>query len=219
MIDLVKMENTVTVIHGFKGDGKTTACTLFLALEKLRNPHRKVYANYKLFFESSFLNGRDMIENREIFANAIIGLDEIHEYADSRDSGTPQNKRVCDFFLQSRHFGALIYGTDQYKDQYDKRIRRIVDYDIVTTNLFIDSDQDGDDDIFRITILNRRRPDLRPVTRDLYMKPVFDLFDSSDRINPFLYTKEQEKAWRYKIAGIPQKTRKKIQKEAPRTVA
>jgi hypothetical protein len=208
---MVKRENTITMIHGFKGDGKTSACTLFLMLEKWRNPYATIYSNYKLFFDAHFLHGRDMIENRELFEGAIIGIDELHEYADSRDSGTPQNKRVCDFFLQSRHYGANIYGTDQYKDQYDKRIRRIVDYDIVMTNLFIDSDGDGDDDVFRMTILHRRRPDLRPTTRDVYMKPVFDQYDSTDRINPFLYTKEQETAWRRKIAGLPPKKTRKAQ--------
>jgi hypothetical protein len=197
---MVKVENTVTMIHGFKGDGKTSTLTFFLLMEKLQRPIARLYANYKLFFESAFLDGRDMIEHRELFKDAVIGIDELHEYADSRDSGTPQNKRVSDFFLQSRHFGANIYGTDQFKDQYDKRIRRIVDYDVVVRNLFVDSDKDGDDDIFEMTILNRRRPDCRPVVRRLYMKPVFDLYDSSDRIDPFLYTKKEEHRWREDIA-------------------
>lgn len=197
----MKRENTVTGIHGFKGDGKTATCSFFMYLEKTMRPNVKLFANYKLDFgDASFLHGQDMIENRDMFENAVIAIDELHEYADSRDSGTPQNKRVADFFLQSRHFGANIYLTDQYKDQYDKRIRRICDYDIVVTNMYIDSDGDGDDDLFQITVINRRRPDLGASTRILYLKPVFDLYDSTDRIDPFVYTKKDVEKWRNDIA-------------------
>lgn len=197
----MKRENTITAIHGFKGDGKTSVCTLFMYLEKLNRPWVKLYANYKLKFgDASFLHGQDMIENRTLFNDAVIAIDELHEYADSRDSGSAQNKRISDFFLQSRHGGTNGYITDQYKDQYDKRIRRICDYDAVVTNLYVDSDHDGDDDLFRVTIINRRRPDLGAVTRDIYLKPVFDLFDSEDRIDPFIYTKKDSEKWRNDIA-------------------
>jgi hypothetical protein len=104
-----------------------------------------------------------------------------------------QNKRVADFFLQSRHTRSNVYYTTQFKDQVDKRIRRITDIDIVCENLFIDTDNDGDDDLFKINMVDRRRPDISGISRVVYAKPVFDLFDSTERINPFVFTRKQEK--------------------------
>jgi hypothetical protein len=53
----------------------------------------------------------------------------------------------------------------------------------------IDSDGDGDDDIFRITIKDRRILDRPVITRKIYAKPLFSMYDSTHRINPFEYKK------------------------------
>jgi hypothetical protein len=86
-----------------------------------------------------------------------------------------------------------VYYTTQFKDQVDKRIRRITDIDIVCENLFIDTDQDGDDDLFKIKMVDRRRPDMNSIDRLIYAKPVFEMFDSTERINPFVFSKKEEK--------------------------
>jgi len=179
-----------------KGSGKTTMLSLFLYLESLMKVRKNLFSNYRLNFPFRWLEGKDMVELTDKLLDAAIGIDELHEYADSRNSGTLQNKRVSDFFLQSRHTRSNVYYSTQYKDQIDKRIRRITDIDVVCENLFIDSDRDGDDDIFRMTYLDRRRPELSPVTKDIYATPLFNLFDSTERINPFVFTKKDEKKWR-----------------------
>jgi len=193
---MVKAENVVVGIYGFKGDGKTTTLTLFLVLEAEEGDRKNFFSNYRIKRrEFKWLKGHDMIELTKKLDDSAIGIDELHEYADCRDSGSFQNKRVADFFLQSRHTRSNVYYTTQFKDQVDKRIRRITDIDIVCENLFIDSDGDGDDDMFRITIINRRRPDQKPKTLEFYAKPIFDLFDSTERINPFVFNKVDEKKW------------------------
>lgn len=204
---MVKAENIVVGIYGWKGSGKTTALTLFLWLESLQSSRKNLYCNYKLKFPFQWLAGQDMIELTDKLMDAAVGIDELHEYADARASGTMQNKRVADFFLQSRHTRSNVYYTTQYKDQVDKRIRRITDIDIVCENLFIDSDHDGDDDVFRMTYLDRRRLDQLPIVKDFYARPIFDMFDSTERINPFIFTKKDEKKWRDDIAyRTPKKT-------------
>lgn len=191
---MVKAENTVVGIYGHKGAGKTTTMALFLFLDSFI--FEKLRCNIFMQLENfEFLQGKDMIELTDKLNHSVIGIDELHEYADSRNSNSFQNKRVADFFLQSRHTSSDIYYTTQYKDQVDKRIRRITDIDIVSENLYIDSDRDGDDDMFQITISNRKRPDVKPKTLTYYAKPIFDIFDSTERVNPFVFTKKQEKTW------------------------
>ncbi len=203
----MKAENSVVGIYGWKGAGKTTALTLFLYLELLSGFRSNLFSNYKLKFAFSWLNGHDMIELNTKLNDSAIGIDELHEYADSRNSGTLQNKRVSDFFLQSRHTKSNVYYTTQYKDQVDKRIRRITDIDVVCENLFKDLDQDGDDDCFRITITDRRQTEVTtPKEIVFYAKPIFDLFDSTERINPFVFSKKKEKEWKEHVSKIPKKS-------------
>jgi len=187
---MAKRTNIVTGLYGWKGAGKTLIMTLFLYLEYLADRH--VYNNYQLEFEFEWLKGHDMVELASHLSNAAVGIDELHEYADCRNSGTLQNKRVSDFFLQSRHRNANIYYTTQYKDQVDKRIRRITDIDIICENLHIDSDQDGDEDMFRFTMKDCRITPPVIITRTLYAKPLFDMYDSGEIINPFTYKKKKE---------------------------
>lgn len=202
---MVKAVNSVVGFYGWRGAGKTTALTLFAFLEHIANNNKPIFSNYKLNFNFQWLNGQDMIDLNNKLDNSAVFIDELHEYADSRNSGTLQNKRVADFFLQSRHTKSNIYYSTQFKDTIDKRIRRITDIDIVCENLFMDLDNDGDDDLFKITIADRRLPNLHPKEMKFYAKPLFDMFDSTEKINPFLFSKNQEKDWKNKISKIPLK--------------
>lgn len=200
---MVKAENTVTGVYGWKGGGKTTVLTLFMYLEHMLGLKKNMFCNYKLNFSFDWLKGADMIDLTDKLNDSAIGIDELHEYADSRNSGTLQNKRVADFFLQSRHTNSNVYYSTQFKDQVDKRIRRITDIDIIVENMFLDSDKDGDDDVFRMTYCDRRIPDMKPIVRVFYAKPVFSMFDSTERINPFVFDKKQEQEWKKKAVNIP----------------
>jgi len=200
---MVKSENIVCGLYGWKGAGKTVSLSLFLLIEHLQHLRSRLFCNYKLEFPFEWLAGRDMIELERTLDDSVIGIDELHEYADARNSGSLQNKRVSDFFLQSRHFACDIFYSTQYKDQVDKRIRRITDIDIVCENLFTDLDGDGDDDLFQLTIKDRRMPESAVRQMRYYAKPVFDLYDSTERINPFVFSRKDEQKWREKASKTP----------------
>lgn len=199
---MVKAENIIAGLYGWKGSGKTVSLTLFLLIESLQRSRSRIFCNYKLEFPFEWLVGTDMITLEKTLNDSVIGIDELHEYADARNAGSLQNKRVADFFLQSRHFCCDIFYTSQFKDQVDKRIRRITDIDIVCENLYIDLDKDGDDDCFQLTIKDRRLPESAVRQLRYYAKPVFDLYDSTERINPFVFNKSQEKQWREKTSQV-----------------
>lgn len=200
---MVKAENNIVGIYGWKGSGKTTSLTLFMILEYLTGMRKKIFSNYKLNMPFQWLSGHSLIALDQTLDNSSLAIDELHEYADSRNSASLQNKRVADFFLQSRHFNCDIYYTTQFKDQVDKRIRRITDIDVIAENLFWDSDDDGDDDMFRITIKDNRCRDTKVKELTFYAKPVFDCYDSTERINPFVFSKEEAKEWEKNMADAP----------------
>jgi hypothetical protein len=202
-----KAENVVVGLYGWKGSGKTTALTLFAFLEHSAGDRTKLFSNYKLEFDFEWLQGSDMVELTDKLNDSAIFIDELHEYADSRNSGNLQNKRVADFFLQSRHTRSNVYYSTQFKDQVDKRIRRITDVDIVCENLFRDTDHDGDDDLFRLTMVDRRMSDIPARVLDFYAKPIFDLFDSTERINPFIFSRKKEKEWKDNVEKITKTSR------------
>lgn len=187
---MAKAENIITGIYGFKGAGKTLIMTLLVLMEWNMKLRPKTYSNYELAWDFEYLKGEDMATLAQKLSNSIIAIDELHEYADCRNSHSLQNRRVATFFLQSRHTNSNIYWTSQYKDQVDKRIRRITDIDIVAENLYIDSDGDGDDDMFRFVLRDHRNDYI--TSRTIYAQPIFDLYDSTERINPFVWNKKKK---------------------------
>jgi len=188
-----KATNVVTGIYGWKGGGKTLIMTLFLLMEWEQAMRPKIFSNYALALPFQYLQGKDMTTLNEKLGDSLIAIDELHEYADSRNSQSLQNRRVATFFLQSRHTNSNVYYTTQFKDQIDKRIRRITDIDIICENMHIDSDNDGDEDMFKVTINDHRGGTARVKTLELYGAGLFNLYDSTYRINPFVWENNKKK--------------------------
>lgn len=185
---MTKAENIITGCYGHKGHFKTTTGVLFTWLENMRGTRKHLYSNIELKISNfKFLKGDDLVTLDKKLDDSIIFIDELHEYADCRDSMSIQNKRVAHFFLQSRHTKSNIYYTTQYKDQVDRRIQRITDVDIICENIYYDRDNDGHDDLARITIIDKRGTGYKPISKILYMKPIWELFDSTERVNPFVF--------------------------------
>ena len=184
-------ENTIIGIYGNKGDGKTTLLSFFLYNAYLKRKKEYLFSNYELNFTFNWLNAYELILNWDKFENSIIGIDELHDYVDSRNSSSIQNRLICSWFLQSRHTESDIVFSTQFPDQVDKRIMRIVDIDIICKNINVDIDNDGFMDVFKINILDNRK--CTDNTKYFYAQPIFNLFNSKSKINPFFIAKEKQK--------------------------
>jgi hypothetical protein len=196
----MKAENLIIGICGHKGSGKTTLLTFFAYSEFKSKNKPSLFSNYKLNFNFKWLDAFSLLINWDAFKNSSIIIDELHEYADSRNSSSMQNRLISAWFLQSRHTSSNIYYSTQFFDQVDKRIRRITDIDIMCENLKTDIDNDGDDDLFKFIIYDTR--DRKFTERLFYAKPIFDMYDSTERINPFMISKEKQKELLKKIECV-----------------
>lgn len=175
--------NLVVGILGNKGGGKTLTLYMLLKLEYLLG--KKVYTNFEVDFPHEILDINKLINLDEEIINSAIGITEIHMICDSRRSGRPQNLQFSYFVTQSRHRSVNLYYDSQFGRQFDVRIRENTDINIISENLFIDSDNDGDNDVFRLVIQDKR---ILPVTYKqllLYGKPLFGKYNTDVIVNPF----------------------------------
>ena len=178
------MQNVVIGIFGYKGSGKTLLMVLLLYMEHLMN--KKILVNMlDIGFPSEVLDPDDLINLSEELMGCTIGIDELHTIADSRRSGGIQSIQIANFILQSRHRGVNVIYTDQYQGQDDKRIRDNTDVKIIAKNLYIDSDNDGNYDMFEYTIIDLRTEDVKKLT--IYGKPIFDMYSDAEIINIYDY--------------------------------
>jgi len=182
--------NLVVGIKGLKASGKTLLLTWLLFREYLMG--KKIYVNYKVFFPHELINVQKMVTLNIELQNAVIGIDELHMICDSRRSGKKQNILMTYFILQSRHRSVNFYYTTQFDGQVDKRIRDNTDINMVCENLYVDSDDDGFNDLFRIIIQDKRFRPIKFKQKILYGKPVFKLY-SSDFIVDIFTMKELDK--------------------------
>jgi len=177
---VVPIENVVIGIFGFKGSGKTLLMVLLAYIEHLSG--KRILMNMRdLSFPTEIIDPDDLISLASWLSDCTICIDELHTVADSRKSLRDQNIGISNFFLQSRHRGTNIIYTEQFQGQAEKRIRDNTDIKIVSTNLQIDSDNDGIFDMFEYTIMDMRLQTANTIK--IYGKPVFDMYSSSEIVN------------------------------------
>jgi len=184
-----EQNNIVVGVEGLKGGGKTLVMTFLLLQEYLKG--KKVYTNYKVNFPHEYIDIQKLVKLDISLKNAVIGIDEIHMIADSRRSGNKKNMLISYFILQSRHRNVNFYYTTQYQTQTDKRIRENTDINIVCENLYVDSDEDGMNDLFRLIVQDNRFMQIKQ--KILYGKPYFDMYDSSWIVDIFTMKKTKRK--------------------------
>lgn len=175
--------NLVIGFKGYKGSGKTLAMTLFLYLEYKKG--KKIYTNYPVNFPHEYIDVQKLVDLDEQIQNAVIAIDELHMICDSRRSSSKQNMLMSYFVLQSRHRSVNFYYTTQLDGQIDVRIRDNTDINVICQNLFIDSDNDGLNDTFRLLFQDRRFGYIINYERKLYGKPVFDMYTGDEIIDIF----------------------------------
>lgn len=179
---------TVYGFYGFKGSGKTLSMVLLAYILYLSG--KKIISNIRLFFPFEWIDVKDIVELSPNLENAVVLLDEIHMIADSRQPTSLQNRCITYFFLQSRHRNCDILYTTQQAGQGDIRIRKNTDVKVICENLKLDSDGDGEYDIFKMILNNV--VDRIVVEKIIYGFPVFSLYNSKEIVNPFVYINKQE---------------------------
>ena len=175
--------NLVVGIKGLKGSGKTLFMTILLYQEHLKG--KKIFTNYKVYFPHEIIDVNKMVELDIELKNSAIGLDELHMICDARRSGKKQNILMSYFILQSRHRSVNFYYTTQFDRQVDARIRENTDINMVCENLFIDTDGDGLNDLFRIMVQDRRFRPIKFKQKLIYGQPFFQMYDSDYIVDIF----------------------------------
>jgi hypothetical protein len=182
-IQKTKQNNLVIGILGHKGSGKTLFLAILLYLEYLSG--KKIYTNFEVSFPHEILDINKLISLDKELTNAVIGITEIHMICDARRSGSKQNTQFSYFVLQSRHRSVNFYYDSQFGRQYDVRIRENTDINIIAENLFIDSDNDGIFDVFRIIIQDKRKYPITYQQFIVYGTPFFTKYNTDFIVNPF----------------------------------
>lgn len=190
--------NLVVGIKGLKAGGKTLVLAWLLFREYLLG--KKIYTNFTVFFPHEIIDVQKMVTLNIELQNAVIGIDELHMVCDSRRSGKKQNILMSYFILQSRHRSVNFYYTTQFDGQVDKRIRDNTDVNMVCENLYVDSDNDGFNDLFRVIIQDKRFRPIKFKQKILYGKPIFKLYNT-DYIVDIFTMKELDKLKRKKAKG------------------
>ncbi|GAH06534.1 unnamed protein product, partial [marine sediment metagenome] len=144
-----------------------------------------IYTNFEVFFPHEIIDIQKMVTLNIDLQNAVIGIDELHMICDSRRSGKKQNILMTYFVLQSRHRSVNFYYTTQHDGQVDKRIRENTDMNMICENLYIDSDGDGLNDMFRVIIQDRRFRPIKFNQKILYGKPIFKMYNSDYLVDIF----------------------------------
>lgn len=178
-----QQNNLVVGIKGLKGSGKTLFMTILLYQEYLKG--KKIYTNYKVNFPHETIDVQEMINLDINLKNSVIAIDEIHMICDARRSGKKQNILMSYFILQSRHRSVNFYYTTQFDRQVDARIRENTDINIVCENIYVDSDNDGFNDLFRIIIQDKRFRPIHFKVKIIYGKPFFNMYDSEQVVDIF----------------------------------
>lgn len=178
----------VSLICGYRGDGKTTLCTLLLYNAFTRG--RKVLANYSLHFEFEKLKMSRLMDNIDEYGGSILAVDEAYMYVDSRNFSSKFNKAFGYLMLQTRKRGIDIVLTVHQKQMADVRLRLNLDYvyecesmvrrDHVLFRATIEEMEAGSVDMIHVWRACQRDGSLVEYLFD--PKPYFELFDTKEFI-------------------------------------
>lgn len=119
----------VMAIVGNMGTGKTLTQTYFGLRNYLKG--KKIYANYWLAFDYTFvedIDGIEAINNPKLVKKKIPSTflgDELWSWMDSRESSSKRNKFLSGLLLKSRRRMIDIFYTAQDIMQIDVRLRRV----------------------------------------------------------------------------------------------
>jgi len=118
-------------IIGERGSGKTVF--IMLCAEDAFLGHREIYLNFdcKLHHKEIILEQLVRLELK----NALIGIDEAHIIADSRQSGSTLNRLLSYVIYQSRKIDVDVLLVSQFSTGVDIRLRDTADYHVICEKL------------------------------------------------------------------------------------
>jgi len=165
----------IIAITGSMGSGKTLLASALAY--KYFSQGSNIYANYGLKFKHSPLMMSDISDFSFDFSNALLVIDEIHLFMDSRQSATKTNRIISYFITQSRKRNLVLVYTTQQSNQVDKRLRNNTDYFIKCENLTPGAKKDM---YIKWTITDMENNSKKFV---LIADPYFDIYDTHQIID------------------------------------
>lgn len=126
-----------------------------------------------------------MIRDREQLQNAVLLLDEMHIWIDSRSSMKQKNKAITYFILQTRKRNVRLLYTTQHLHQVDKRLRDTTDVIVFCRNISNRTSTVRDKNVPTYIInefVYQWREDMKPKMKVIHANPVYDLYDTTEMV-------------------------------------
>lgn len=127
----------IIMFIGGMGSGKTLTMTAEAIKYTLKG--FKIYSNYKLecipYIPLTKKVFDELIKDKTSLQEAVLLIDEIHIWLDSRSSMKKKNKAISYFLLQTRKRNVRLLCTTQHPDQVDKRLRNNIDILVFCRNV------------------------------------------------------------------------------------
>ena len=123
---------------GKMGSGKTLSMTKYA--KEYFDQGCKIYSNYNLNFKHEKIDIKKLLTMDDDLQNAVILLDEIHIFIDSRESMRKKNRLISYFITQSRKRNLILMFTTQQMHQIDKRLRTNCNYFIMCSKKQVGSE-------------------------------------------------------------------------------
>lgn len=172
---------------GTVGSGKTLSMT-YEAWKYYKLGYR-IFSNYHLEFPHTKLNWKileTMIAERTQLENAVIAIDEMHIWIDSRSSMEKKRKGITYFILQTRKANIRLLYTTQHLGQVDKRLRDTTDILVFCRNMTNKTSLVADDSVdvyIQQEFVYQWRENMKPAVKVIYANPVFKLFNTKEIVS------------------------------------
>ena len=171
----------IVIYLGRRGAGKTTTMVKDAYIEYMRG--RRVISNMESLTFGEYMSNEDIVKinKQSDIENAVLLIDEMQIFFDSRRSMKKSNLDFSNFVQQTRKRNIDIYGTTQFSNAVEKRVRDHTDITVrpqflKNYNLFkvIYYDETAKEDLFFT----------EAVKREIVFEPkqVFNLFDTNEKI-------------------------------------
>lgn len=192
-------EGRLTIFEGPQRSGKTLAMSIFSLRGHLKG--RNVYSNLKFNFPSKKLNFFELDLKNEAVVNslrgAILSIDELNFWFDSRASMSGINRQFATTILQIKKLGVDLYGTTHHLSYLDKRFRENFDF-IIKTNVTPTKREPGEPpEKLKMTIENgpNQKYLYKKMSVDLKRNPeLLGLYDTTHVFDPFEQMGKAEEA-------------------------